>query len=106
MADTHSALIDWGDGSTQTINPAISPFSLQHTYALAGKYTATVTVTDDDGGRLNDCNGYGEIQHQRFPAALNADGTSVFKYKSTIPVKISFTDCNGSLPRTSRRRSS
>jgi VCBS repeat-containing protein len=47
--DTHSALIDWGDG-TQTIDPAVSPLSASHAYQAAGEYTVSVTVTDDDGG--------------------------------------------------------
>ena len=32
-----------------------------------------------------------------FLQPINADGTSVFKYNSAIPVKISFTNCNGSI---------
>lgn len=42
-ADTHTAVIRWGDGSTQTVNPAVSPLSLGHTYTSAGIYRATVT---------------------------------------------------------------
>ena len=49
-ADTHVASIDWDDGTTRSINPATSPFLQPHTFAHAGLYTATVTVTDDDGG--------------------------------------------------------
>jgi uncharacterized protein len=99
VADTHTAGINWGDGNTETVNPANSPFSLQHTYALAGIYTATVTVTDDDGGAGTtiatvtvNFNTSGVLQ------PINANGTSVFKYNSTIPVKISFADCDGSTP--------
>jgi hypothetical protein len=33
-----------------------------------------------------------------FLQPINANGTSVFKYNSTIPVKISFTNCDGSTP--------
>jgi hypothetical protein len=99
VADTHRSVIDWGDGNTQAVDPATSPFSLQHTYALAGSYNATVTVTDDDGGvgtatpivKVN-FNTTGILQ------PINQDGTSVFKFKSTIPVKIRFTDCNGTVP--------
>jgi predicted extracellular nuclease len=97
--DTHTALIDWGDGNTETVSPATSPFSRSHTYALAGTYAASVTVTDDDGDSGSatksmtvDYNTSGFLQ------PINADGTSVFKYSSTIPVKIQFTNCDGSVP--------
>jgi len=99
LADTHSAVINWGDGNTQTVNPATSPLSLQHTYALAGTYTATVTITDDDGGvGTTTATVTVNFNTGGFLQPINADGTSVFKYKSTIPVKIGFTNCNGSVP--------
>ena len=49
--DTHSATVNWGDGTAvTTIATATSPFSRSHTYAAAGTFTVTVCVTDDDGG--------------------------------------------------------
>jgi hypothetical protein len=98
-ADTHSAVINWGDGNTQTVSPATSPFSLQHTYALAGTYTATISVSDDDGGTGNATASVTvKLNTSGFLQPINADGTSVFKFNSTIPVKISFTNCDGSTP--------
>ena len=54
VVDDHDLTIDWGDGNTTlvpdtstTLNVAISQ---GHTYAAAGAYVITVTVTDDDGG--------------------------------------------------------
>lgn len=99
VADTHSALIDWGDGNTQTVASLASGATFTHTYASAGLYTATVTVTDDDGGSGTDtADVMVQFNTSGFLQPINADGSSVFKYKSTIPVKIRFTDCDGSTP--------
>jgi PKD repeat protein len=53
-ADTHSATIDWGDGTTTEIDTATSPLALNHRYTDTGRYTVRVTVVDDDGGRDRD----------------------------------------------------
>jgi predicted extracellular nuclease len=99
VADTHTAAINWGDGSTQTVNPATSPLALSHTYAAAGNYIATVSVSDDDGG-VGTATATVTVNFNTagFLQPINANGASVFKYNSTIPVKISFTNCDGSIP--------
>jgi Ca2+-binding RTX toxin-like protein len=52
--DTHTAAIDWGDGTTSkagiTESKGSGSFSGSHTYALGGIYDVKVTLTDDDGG--------------------------------------------------------
>jgi predicted extracellular nuclease len=99
VADTQTVVVNWGDGSTDTVNPASSPLSLTHTYTAAAAYTATVTVSDDDGGN-NTVTATTAVNFNvsGFLPPINADGSSVFKYKSTIPVKIRITNCDGSTP--------
>jgi hypothetical protein len=52
--DTHTAVWDWGDGTTSpgTVTETNGSGSVagSHTYATAGVYTVKVTVTDKDGG--------------------------------------------------------
>lgn len=56
-ADTHTATVDWGDGTpVQDVGAVTSGFSISHTYASAGTHAAEVCVTDDDGG--SDCEGF------------------------------------------------
>ena len=50
--DTHTTTIDWGDGTTITVDIPLydREISQTHTYEEAGVYTITLTITDDDGG--------------------------------------------------------
>jgi PKD repeat protein len=61
LRDTHTARINWGDGSATTAGKVIEPTATtdgtvtgKHTYTKAGTYTVTVTVKDDDGGVRSD----------------------------------------------------
>src|SRR5215475_8483033 len=47
--DTHTATIDWGDGTVANATVAAGQVSGGHAYADAGAYTVTVTVTDNTG---------------------------------------------------------
>lgn len=102
--DVYSYDVNWGDGSTHsTASSATSPVSgLTHTYAAGGPYTIVVTVNDGDLGAggtadsapfslLYDVSGV--LQPVNDTQAHN--DPSVFKYGSTIPVKIRVTDCDG-----------
>jgi hypothetical protein len=97
-ADTHSAVVDWGDGSTNAVTSATSPVTGSHSYAAAGTYNVSVTITDDDGG--SDASDAAAFKANNTPSAIlqpiNAGGTrSGFKIGSTIPVKITVTGCDG-----------
>jgi PKD repeat protein len=53
-ADTHSAIWGWGDGVSDSVDPATSPVPGNHAYTEAGIYTLQLTVTDDDAGSGTD----------------------------------------------------
>ncbi|MBA1443926.1 MAG: PKD domain-containing protein [Gammaproteobacteria bacterium] len=58
VQDTHTATIDWGDGTVEpgTVTQGAGAGSVagSHAYAADGNYTVTVTVTDDDGASGSD----------------------------------------------------
>lgn len=98
--DTWTTVIDWGDNSTDTTVSDISVAGTQsqqsHTYGAAGNYSISVTVTDDDNGSDTDTSGTVSFTYNMsgILAPFNGDGSSVWKYGSTIPVKVKVTDCN------------
>jgi hypothetical protein len=67
--DTHTAVIDWGDGSTETLNFAVGETSfgeLTHVYAVPGDYTITATVTDEIN-QTNSTSQIVEVGNTQFP---------------------------------------
>ncbi len=95
-ADTMSGSINWGDNTTPTAFSERTVSSASHTYTGPGNYTITVNVSDNDNGAaalktatVSRHYAVGAIQ-----SPYNADGSSVFKYGSTAPVKVRITDCN------------
>ncbi len=100
-ADTHTVTVDWGDDSdatTQEVAAGTESVTLTHTYAAAGSYEASVTVTDSHGHEVTTS---AEVvvayDTDGLEGPLTKDGKSV-KKGSTLPVKIAFADCDGSVP--------
>lgn len=100
--ETHEVTVDWGDGSTPTsIDPATSPLSVGHRYAAAGPHEATVVVTDQHGA-TDSATASVTVDYSVLDGGvrqpINMDGSSVFRAGSTVPVKIRFAACDGSIP--------
>jgi hypothetical protein len=100
-ADTESGTIKWGDESTGSSfagQEVPYEFSQSHHYSSAGTYTIQVDVSDDDGGKASG-SPLTQTVHNIPSGVLqpvNANGSSIFKLGSTIPVKITVADCDGS----------
>ena len=66
ISDTHSAIWEWGDGTTSVGTAAGGVVSGNHTFTLAGVYTLKVTVTDDESSSAQ--------QTFQFVVAYNSSG--------------------------------
>jgi hypothetical protein len=107
--DTHTASVAWGDATssagtvTETAQSGSGTVAASHAYSTIGAYVATVTVSDDDLGQ-------GSLATSAYLAGYTTGGilqpinpgppSSIFKWGSTIPVKIQITNCNGTTPTT------
>ena len=104
--DTHEVTVVWGDGSANTVvSDAESTETLSHTYASPGAYIATITVDDAAGasdsmtrGIVVNFNVVGDGFKQPVNNTRNGQPTSIFRFGSTIPLKLEVTDCAGNHP--------
>ena len=96
--------IAWGDGSpNSTVVTTTHSFNASHTYASSGTYAATITVTDDvDTSAPFTANSTNVTVNYVLSPILQpinpGPPNSIFKWGSTIPVKVRVQDCNGSSP--------
>jgi hypothetical protein len=98
-SDTHSGTINWGDGTTTTFTG--SSVTQQHSYS-AGTYNITVNASDNDGGNAAPKSTTAaqqvslryNVSELQDPVNRPGMTMSVFKYGSTIPLKVLITDCN------------
>lgn len=100
--DTHAVSVDWGDGTTPTeVDPASSPLHLTHRYARAGRYTATVTVTDSHGHvTTTEADVAVEYLSTGLLSRLGSSTSPVtVKKGSVLPVVVGYVDCTGRIPR-------
>lgn len=99
--------IDWGTSASDVHQTGIKAADQTLTYAApytnAGIYTATVTWSDGhlDGTATTgavDASVAVDLSTSGILQPVNADGSSIFRSASTIPVKVRFTDCDGTVP--------
>ncbi len=59
LIDTHTATIDWGDGTTSVgvVNQTTGMVSADHAYANGGTFEVTLTLVDNDSGAAIDTTG-------------------------------------------------
>lgn len=107
-ADTWDAQIDWDYNGTfsadETKTGVSKSDSASHSYATSGSHTAAIKIVDDDGGVSGVATATVWVNYnlssilQPVNDTRNGQPVSLFKYGSTIPVKVEITDCGGSHP--------
>ncbi len=101
--DTHTVTISWSDGQTDT-NVPYTGAAFTHTFNSGGPYSAAVVVTDDDGGASAQTQSSNSVtvgyNVSGILAPIKADGSSIFKTGSTVPVKVEIRNCTGAIVST------
>jgi predicted extracellular nuclease len=101
-ADTHTVSVDWGDGSADsTVEAASGRVSLTHRYAAAGRYTATVSVTDSHGhvATTTAVVTAEYVSTGLVPRLGSPTSPLTVKKGTVVPVGVGYVDCTGRIPR-------
>lgn len=85
-ADTHTSMLAFGDGQQATTQSA------SHVYADNGSFTATLTVTDDDGGMSNAALIINVVNAAPVIGTLNIAPSMVDAVGNTVTLTADFTD--------------
>jgi hypothetical protein len=94
--------ITWGDGNHTTYDTATQGTQSQQSHSYgAGTFTISVSVTDKDSGTGLNSSSAGAVSFLWNMSGIlqpvnPGPPNSIFKYGSTLPVKVKVTDCNGS----------
>jgi hypothetical protein len=88
--DTHTALIDWGDGglTSGSVDQILGTITGTHSWAVEGVYAITTTVTDDDGALAL---AVGQVVVQDAPL-VDAGAASAGVEGATVTITVSFLD--------------
>lgn len=82
--DTHTATIDWGDGTdVDVVVPATSPILSTHTFAEDGEYGVTVSVTDDAGASASRSFTVVVNEPPTKFFVVDRDADEIFRYEAT-----------------------
>ncbi|MGL4178772.1 MAG: ExeM/NucH family extracellular endonuclease, partial [Dermatophilaceae bacterium] len=99
--DTHEITVVWGDGSSETVTAPAGPggsLSVAHTYAKAGRYTATVTVRDSAGNSADAVTAAVAVAYDAALLSPREGRTVSVPRGATVPVAVLVRDCGGSVP--------
>ena len=91
-ADTHTAEVDWDDGTVEAASIAGgNVLNASNTYLTEGLHTVTVTVTDDDGGVDDDTF---TVTVGQAAVAVNAGNNRTINENGMVNVNATFDDAD------------
>nr|WP_240918067.1 ExeM/NucH family extracellular endonuclease [Phycicoccus sp. HDW14] len=91
--DTATVKVEWGDGTTSTVEGVTGTRTIGHTYATAGQHTATVTVTDSRGNVATTTAQV--VVEYRLDVVPTAGSTLTLSRGVPVPVIALVRDCDG-----------